>query len=77
VLHEAAGQLRVELAARWEAGAELEAPRTSVAQVKNLVLGSIDGPSSPPASMSAVVEQLEGQIYAIDANCNTLILTRK
>jgi hypothetical protein len=49
---EAARQLRVELVARWEADAELEALRTLAVWVRDLVLGSADGPSSLAASTS-------------------------
>jgi hypothetical protein len=67
-LDKAVGDLRVELAARKEADAELEALQTSTAQVQDLVLGGADGPSSLAASMSAVVKMLEGRIDAAAAN---------
>jgi hypothetical protein len=44
--------------------AELEALRTSVARVWDLVLGSADGLSSMVASMSTAGELLEGRIDA-------------
>jgi hypothetical protein len=67
-LDKAVGDLRVELAARKEAHAELEALQTSTAQVQDLVLGGADGPSSLAASMSAVAKMLEGRIDAAAAN---------
>jgi hypothetical protein len=67
-LDEATGQLRVELATWREADAELEAQRTSVARVRDLVLGSADRPSSLVASMSMAAELLEGWIDAVTAN---------
>jgi hypothetical protein len=69
-LDEAAGQLREELAAQWEAEveAELEALRSSAARVQDLVLGSVDGSSSLVTSMSVVAEQLEGRIDIVAAN---------
>jgi hypothetical protein len=51
-LDKAVGQLRVELAARREADAKLEALRTLTMRVQDLVLGSTDEPSSLAASMS-------------------------
>jgi hypothetical protein len=66
-LDKATGQLRVELAARWEADAELEALWTSAARVQDFVLGSADGLSSLAASMSMSVELLEGQIDVVAA----------
>jgi hypothetical protein len=59
-LDKAAEQLRVQLAARQEENVELEALRTSTARVWDLVLDNADGPSSLAASMSTVVELLEG-----------------
>jgi hypothetical protein len=58
-LDEAARQLRVELAARREADAGLEALRTSAVWVQDLVLGSVDGSSSLAAFMSTTMELLE------------------
>jgi hypothetical protein len=67
-LDKVVGQLRVERATQWEAGAELEALRTSAACVWDLVLGSSDGSSSPTAYMSTAVELLEGWIGSTAAN---------
>jgi hypothetical protein len=58
-LDEVAKQLRAKLAIRREEDAELEASWTSVVRVQDLVLGSVDGPSSLAASMSTVAELLE------------------
>jgi hypothetical protein len=63
-LDEAARQLRVELATRWEANAELEALRTSAARIWDMVLDNADGSSSLTASMSTAVELPEGWIDA-------------
>jgi hypothetical protein len=57
-------RLRVELGARREADAELEALWTSVAWVRDLVLESADGPSSLAASLSTVAELFKGWIDA-------------
>jgi hypothetical protein len=57
-LDEAAGQFRLELAAWWEADAELEALWTLAMWVWDLVLGSADGPSSLAGSMSMVAKLL-------------------
>jgi hypothetical protein len=54
-LDEAVGQLRVELATQQEANAELEALRTSTAQVQDLMLGSTDGTSSLLCHISQVL----------------------
>jgi hypothetical protein len=59
-LGKAVGRLGVELVARREVDAELEALRSSAAQVQDLVLSNIDGPSSLATSLSMVVELLEG-----------------
>jgi hypothetical protein len=67
-LDKAARQLRVELAARWEVDVELEALRTLVTRVRDLVLDNADGPSSLAASMSIAVELLEGRIDAAAAD---------
>jgi hypothetical protein len=67
-LDEDAGQLRVELAIGWEADAELEALRTSVARIWDLVLGSVDGLSSLIASMSTAGVLLKGRINAATAD---------
>jgi hypothetical protein len=42
--------------------AELEALWTSIALVRDLVLGNVDGPSSLAASLPMVAELLEGRI---------------
>jgi hypothetical protein len=67
-LDEAVGQLRVELDEWREADAELEALQTSAARVQGLVLDNIDGLSSLAASLSMVVELLEGQIDTTTTN---------
>jgi hypothetical protein len=67
-LDKATGQLIVELAAQWEADAELEALQTLAAQVWDMVLGSVDVLSSLTASMSVAVELLEGQIDTATTN---------
>jgi hypothetical protein len=67
-LDEAAGQLKVELAARREAEAKLEVLRSSAARVWDLVLGGVGRPSSLVTSMSVVVDLLEGRIDAVAAN---------
>jgi hypothetical protein len=78
---EATGQRGVELAARWEADPELEALRTSVTRVRDLVLDRVDEPSSLATSLSRAVELLEGWVDAAAANgvywgtCSTLVAT--
>jgi hypothetical protein len=67
-LDEATGQLRVELSTRQEVDAELEALRASVAQVRNLVLGGADGPSSLVAFVSTMVKLLEDRIDVAATN---------
>jgi hypothetical protein len=67
-LNEATGQLRVELAAWREVDAKLEALRTSIVQVRDLGLFSANGSSSLAASMSMVVELLEGRIDVAATN---------
>jgi hypothetical protein len=67
-LDEAAGRLEVELTARQQVNAELEALQTSAARVQDLVLDNIDGPSSLATSLSMVAELLEGQIDVTTAN---------
>jgi hypothetical protein len=52
----------VELAARWEVEAELEVLQTSAVRVQDLELDNVDGSSSLIASLSMVIELLEGQI---------------
>jgi hypothetical protein len=61
-LNMAARWLGVDLAARREVDAELEALRTSAGRVRDLVLDNIDGSSSLAASLSMVVELLECRI---------------
>jgi hypothetical protein len=58
----------VELDEWREADAELEALQTSAARVQGLVLDNIDGLSSLAASLSMVVELLEGQIDTTTTN---------
>jgi hypothetical protein len=67
-LDEATGQLRAELAARRAADAELEALWTMATRVRDMVLDNVDRPSSLAASMSMVVELLEGWIDVEAAN---------
>jgi hypothetical protein len=67
-LDEAVGRLQEELVARREVNAELEALQTSAEQVRDLVLGNIDELSSLAASLSAVVELLEGLVDTTAAN---------
>jgi hypothetical protein len=67
-MDEATEQLRLELATWWEVDAWLEARRTSVARVRDLVLGSTVGPSSLAASMSMAAELLKGRIDTAAAN---------
>jgi hypothetical protein len=67
-LDEAAGQVKVELAAQWEAYVELEALQTLAVRVQDLVLGSDNGSSSLVASMSVATKLLEGRIDASAAN---------
>jgi hypothetical protein len=58
----------VELDEWREADAELEALQTSAARVQGLVLDNIDGLSSLAASLSMVVELLDGQIDTTTTN---------
>jgi hypothetical protein len=67
-LDEATRQLKVELAARREAEAELEVLRSSAAWVWDMVLGGVGRPSSLVTSMSVVVDLLGGRIDAVAAN---------
>jgi hypothetical protein len=67
-LNEATEELGAELAAQWEVDAELEALWTSATRVWDLVLDNIDGPSSLAASLSTVVELLEGWIDTAATN---------
>jgi hypothetical protein len=61
-------QFRVELVTQWKAEVELEALRSLVTRVWDLVLDDAYGLSSLAASMSAVAEQLESLIDAVTAN---------
>jgi hypothetical protein len=61
-LDEAVRRLEVELAEWRQVDAELEALWTSIALVRDLVLGNVDGPSSLEASLCMVAELLEGRI---------------
>jgi hypothetical protein len=71
----------VELAARREVDAELEALWILVARVQFLVLGNTDGLSSLAASMSTVAKLLKGRINVAAANgvccgfCSLLVAT--
>jgi hypothetical protein len=58
----------VELAARREVEAELEVLRTSAVRVQDLELDNVDGPSSLIASLSTVIELLEGRINTTAAH---------
>jgi hypothetical protein len=58
----------VELAAQWEADAEMEDLWALVAQVWDLVLDRVDEPSSLEAYPSTVAELLAGRIDATTAN---------
>jgi hypothetical protein len=58
----------VELAEWREVDAELEALWASAVQVQDLVLGSIDGPSSLAAYVSTTAELLEDRIDAATTN---------
>jgi hypothetical protein len=64
-LDEAAGELRAELVAHWEADVELEAMQTLVLRVRDLVLNNTDAPSFLAASLSMVVELIEGRINTV------------
>jgi hypothetical protein len=67
-LDEAVGQLRVELAVRWEVDAKLETLWTLVVRVWNLVMDNANGLSSLALSLSTVVELLKGRINTMTAN---------
>jgi hypothetical protein len=67
-MDEAVVQLRVELAARREVDAELEALWSSAARVRELVLDNADGSSSLAASLSMAVELLEDWVDAMATN---------
>jgi hypothetical protein len=59
-LEEAIGRLRVDLYARREAEAKLEALQSLIVRVQGFVLGDTDGSSTQATSISAVAELLEG-----------------
>jgi hypothetical protein len=59
-LVDAAGQLEAKLTAWRLVDAKLGSLQTSAAHVRDMVLGNADGPSSLVASLSMVVELLEG-----------------
>jgi hypothetical protein len=71
----------VELAAWWEAEAQLEALWSWATWVQDLVLGVVDWLSLLVTSMSTVAELLENQIDAAATNtvrwgsCSTLLAT--
>jgi hypothetical protein len=67
-LTEATGRLEAELIAQRLVDAELGALWTSTARVQDMVLGNADGPSSLVASLSMVVELLEGRIDTVATN---------
>jgi hypothetical protein len=67
-LEEAARLLSVELAARREADTELDTLWTSSTWIRDFMLDGADGPSSLVASLSMVVELLEGHIDAAATN---------
>jgi hypothetical protein len=67
-LDEAVRYLGAKLATRREADDELEALRSLVASVRDLMLDRANGPSSLVASLSAVAELLEDRVNAVAAN---------
>jgi hypothetical protein len=67
-LDEVVARLKVEHATRWKVEAELEDLRSSATRVRDLVLGDVSRSSLMGESMSAVMEQLEGQIDGVLAN---------
>jgi gamma-glutamyl:cysteine ligase YbdK (ATP-grasp superfamily) len=67
-LDEAIGQLRAELAVRWEVDAKPETLRTLVVRVWDLVMDNANGLSSLALSLSTVVELLKGRINTMTAN---------
>jgi hypothetical protein len=67
-LDEATRQLGAKLVALLEVEVKLEILRASAAQVRDLVLDNINMSSSLAASLSTVVELLEGQINTMAAN---------
>jgi hypothetical protein len=70
---------RVEVDARREVEANLEALQSSMTRVRGLVLGDTNGSSTQATSMFTVVELLEGRIDTVAANgvhwesCSTLV----
>jgi hypothetical protein len=77
-LDEATRQLGIEVAAQQEADAEMEALRTSAAWVHDLVLDSVEGPSSLPTSVSGSVlvatvsyfPELKSDLELLGSGCN-------
>jgi hypothetical protein len=67
-LEEVTGWLGVEQVARQEVDAEVEALRASAIWIWDMVLDGASGPSSLAASLSSVVELLEGCIDAATTN---------
>jgi hypothetical protein len=58
----------VELAVRREVDTELEALQTLAAQVRDLMLDKVDGPSSLAASLSTVAKLLKGGFDTVAAS---------
>jgi hypothetical protein len=56
------------LAERHQVDTELETLWTSVALVRDLVLGDVDEPSSLATSLSPVVEEVESRINTVATN---------
>jgi hypothetical protein len=67
-LEEAAERLEAVLAERRQVDAELEGLWTSVALVRDLILGEAGGPSSLATSLSMVVEEAENRINTVAIN---------
>jgi hypothetical protein len=67
-LEGSAGRLEVVLAEWRQVDAKLEVLQTSVALVRDLVLGDVDIPSSLVMSLSMVVEEVESRINTAAAN---------
>jgi hypothetical protein len=67
-LDEATRWLEVEMAKQHQVVTEQEALRTLAALARDLVLDDVNGPSSLAASLSMMVELLEGQIDTVAAN---------
>jgi hypothetical protein len=67
-LGEAVGRLEVVLAEHCQMDTELEALRTSVVFVWDLILGDGSGSSSLAASLSMVAEEVEKWVNAVAAN---------